>query len=260
MVSNKSRLLRLYKYLYTNTDSEHYTTKGEIMEALRDEETVYSRQTVRNDIDTLTEEGYDIETVVSSGNYYYFREREFSLEELRMMADAVASSRFISKREKSRIRKKLKQFCSKYQAGSVERHLICLRQPEKQDAAVYEMVNILNDAINRGRRISFQLRESARPREDQEEYGEPGRGKGLPLAEQGAMQICTPLALVWDEKSFFLVGLKDPGQTPVLYAVEGLVRPVILDLQAADKPKDFQPELFAKKMLDPENVRMEGEK
>ena len=77
------------------TDDKHYTTKAEIMETLKDDETVYSRQTVRNDIDTLAQEGYDIETVVSSGNYYYFRDREFTLDELRMIGDAVASSRFI---------------------------------------------------------------------------------------------------------------------------------------------------------------------
>ena len=255
MVSNKSRLLRLYKYLYTNTDSEHFTTKGEIMEALRDEETVYSRQTVRNDIDTLTEEGYDIETVVSSGNYYYFREREFTLEELRIIADAVTSSRFVGKNQKARIRKKLKQFCSRYQAGSVERHLICLEQPNKRDFAVYDMVNLLNDAVNRGRRISFQLLD--RPARSQEE---PASDRGLVLAEGGTAYICTPLDLVWDGKKYYLVGLEDPDRTPVLYAVEDLVRPVILDLEAAEKPKEFNPELFAKKILEPEDLHMEGEK
>ena len=35
MVSNKSRLLRLYRYLYINTDKRHLTTKAEIMDALR---------------------------------------------------------------------------------------------------------------------------------------------------------------------------------------------------------------------------------
>ena len=99
MVSNKSRLLRLYRYLYINTDDKQKTKKNEIMNTLKDEESIYSRQTVRNDIDTLAGEGYDIETVVSSGNYYYFRNREFTLDELRMMSDAVASSRFIGKKQ-----------------------------------------------------------------------------------------------------------------------------------------------------------------
>ena len=108
MVSNKSRLLRLYRYLYVNTDDRHFTTKAEIMKALKDQETIYSRQTVRDDIDTLAKEGYDIETIVSSGNYYYFGDREFTLEELRLMADAVASSRFIGKKQKAAIKTNIK--------------------------------------------------------------------------------------------------------------------------------------------------------
>ena len=124
MVSNKSRLLRLYRYLYVNTDDRHFTTKAEIMKALKDQETIYSRQTVRDDIDTLAKEGYDIETIVSSGNYYYFGDREFTLEELRLMADAVASSRFIGRKQKAAIQKKLKGFCSRFQAETVERHLV----------------------------------------------------------------------------------------------------------------------------------------
>ena len=166
MVSNKSRLLRLYRYLYMYTDDKHYTTKAEIMETLKDDETVYSRQTVRNDIDTLAQEGYDIETVVSSGNYYYFRDREFTLDELRMIGDAVASSRFIGKKQKSVILGKLKQFCSKYQAQSVERHLVCVVPQESGDSLICDMVNTINDAINQGRKISFQL-------------SEPGEGKPM---------------------------------------------------------------------------------
>ena len=87
MVSNKSRLLRLYRYLYVNTDEDHFTTKAEIMDALRDEETIYSRQTVRDDIDTLSKEGYDIETVVSP-EISTISGTDFS-EELRMIGDAV---------------------------------------------------------------------------------------------------------------------------------------------------------------------------
>ena len=156
MVSNKSRLLRLYRYLYVNTDEQHFATKAEIMDALRDDESIYSRQTVRDDIDTLSREGYDIETIVSSGNYYYFGDREFTLDELRMMGDAIASSRFIGRKQKDALLKKLKGFCSRYQADTIERHLICVEPADSGDARIYDMVNQINDAICRGRKIRFR--------------------------------------------------------------------------------------------------------
>ena len=236
MVSNKSRLLRLYRYLYMNTDDKHYTTKAEIMETLKDDETVYSRQTVRDDIDTLTGEGYDIETVVSSGNYYYFRDREFTLDELRVIGDAVASSRFIGRKQKSVILGKLKLFCSKYQAETVERHLICVVPQQNGDASICDMVNTINDAINQGRKISFQLTE-------------PGEGKRRKLVNGGENFICTPFDLAWDGRDYHLVCWSDKEGKPVLYPVKRIVKPVILEERASERPRGFSSELFALDML-----------
>ena len=244
MVSNKSRLLRLYRYLYMYTDDKHYTTKAEIMETLKDDETVYSRQTVRNDIDTLAQEGYDIETVVSSGNYYYFRDREFALDELRMIGDAVASSRFIGKKQKSVILGKLKQFCSKYQAQTVERHLVCVAPQESGDALICDMVNTINDAINQERKISFQL-------------SEPGEGKRRKLVGEGENFICTPFDLAWDGRDYHLVCWSDKEGKPMLYPVKRIVKPVILGERAVERPEGFRSERFAMEMLSTPSTRCE---
>ena len=232
MVSNKSRLLRLYRYLYINTDDKHYTTKNEIMNTLKDEESIYSRQTVRNDIDTLAGEGYDIETVVSSGNYYYFRNREFTLDELRMMSDAVASSRFIGKKQKAVIQEKLRGFCSKYQAEEVKRHLVCVVPPQYGDSLVCSMVDIINDAINQGRKISFQL-------------GEPGTVGRRRLVGEGENFICTPFDLAWDGRDYHLVCWSDKNNEPALYPVKLIVKPVILKEEAMERPAGFKSGKFA---------------
>lgn len=236
MVSNKSRLLRLYRYLYINTDESHFTTKAEIMDALRDGDTIYSRQTVRDDIDTLSKEGYDIETIVSSGNYYYFGDREFSLDELRMMGDAIASSRFIGKKQKSVLLKKLKGFCSRFQADSVERHLICVEPQSSADAQIYDRVNLINDAINQGRKIGFRMREE-------------GSSRSRKLVDGGESFVCTPLDLVWDGRDFHLIGLSAADGEPVLYALASLVKPLILEEQGAARPAGFKSEKFAARKL-----------
>ena len=234
MVSNKSRLLRLYRYLYINTDERHLTTKAEIMDALRDDDSVYSRQTVRDDIETLANEGYDIETIVSSGNYYYFGDREFSLEELRMMGDAIASSRFIGRKQKAALLKKLKGFCSRYQADTVERHLISVETQSSVDARIYDRVNLINDAINQGRKIGFRLPET-------------GGGRHRKKAEGGDDLVCTPLDLVWDGRDFHLIALRD-GQ-PMLCAAADLIDLIILEEKAEERPAGFKSEKFAMENL-----------
>ena len=219
MVSNKSRLLRLYRYLYVNTDEDHFTTKAEIMDALRDEETIYSRQTVRDDIDTLS--------------------KEFSLEELRMIGDAVLSSRFISKKQKNTILKKLKRFCSKYQAESVERHLISVEPQTGGDARVYEMVNTINDAINQGKKISFQYSETDAVK----------AGRRRKNADERIVTVCSPFDLAWDGKNFYLTAWSDTEEKTLLYEVNRIVSPVILEAAAVPVPKNFKSESFVQEML-----------
>lgn len=235
MVSNKSRLLRLYRYLYINTDEDHYTTKAEIMDALRDEETIYSRQTVRDDIDTLSREGYDIETVVSSGNYYYFRDREFSLEELRLMIDAVTASRFIDRKRKAEIIDKLGGFCSKYQAQAIRRNVVCVETPRSNDAQTYASVNTINDAINQGKRIGFGYSGAHTDRSGPE--------------DAGASFTCSPFDIVWDGRDFYLAALPDGEEKACLFKVERMIAPVILEDRAVLKPADFDTAGFAQEKL-----------
>ena len=236
MVSNKSRLLRLYRYLYVNTDEQHFATKAESMDALRDDESIYSRQTVRDDIDTLSREGYDIETIVSSGNYYYFGDREFTLDERRMMGDAIASSRFIGRKQKDALLKKLKGFCSRHQADTIERHLICVEPADSGDARIYDMVNQINDAICRGRKIRFRQIEA-------------GTGRRRKASAAGERVTCTPLDLVWDGRNFHLIALTGEDNEPVLSAVADLADLLILDEEGAPRPAGFRSDEFAVREL-----------
>lgn len=232
MVSNKSRLLRLYRYLYVNTDERHFTTKAEIMDALKGDQAGCSRQTVRDDIETLSKAGYDIETIVSSGNYYFFGDREFTLEELCLMGDAVASSRFIGKRQKASLLKKLTGFCSKYQTDSVKRHIISVQPRESTDTRVYAAVNLINDAINRDCRIAFTRKE-------------PGDRRERKDGGEAANISCTPLDLVWDGRDFYLIALSDADGEPLFYGLKELVQPEILDIKGMARPEGFNSEKFA---------------
>ena len=230
LASNKSRLLRLYRYLYVNTDDRHYATKAQIMDALGEGEAACSRQTVRDDIDALSREGYDIETVVSSGNYYYFRDREFTLEELKAMSDAVASFRFLGRGKKEELIRKLKGFCSRYQAEMIERHLVSVEPAGASDARIYRNVDAINDAINLGKKIGFRYR------------GAAGAGR----AGAGETVTCTPLGLAWDGGGFRLAALEEGADGPLLYETERIEDIFILEEAAAKAPAGFRLERFAK--------------
>ena len=59
---NKQRILRLLSYLYDFTDEQHPVTNQELVAMFADDVTSGNRKTIKNDIDVLTEAGYDVIT------------------------------------------------------------------------------------------------------------------------------------------------------------------------------------------------------
>ena len=95
-IPNKGRILRLLQYLYLNTDEEHAATTQNLIDALAETGFKANRKTVKDDIDVMNNMGYDIVINVSSGNSFFLGDRTFELPELKLLIDAVSSSRFIS--------------------------------------------------------------------------------------------------------------------------------------------------------------------
>lgn len=92
----KRRLLLVQKLLYENTDEQHPLTTFEILDYLESQGIVTNRKTLKGDIDLMVDCGMDIITVQSKPNRYYWGARTFEKAELKLLVDAVSSSRFIT--------------------------------------------------------------------------------------------------------------------------------------------------------------------
>ncbi len=103
----KARLLVLLKMFYELTDEEHTMTNTEILEYLKNNNVSANMRTIRDDILLLNSFGFDIETIKSRPNRYYWGERTFELPELKLLVDAVSSSRFITEKKSAESRKKV---------------------------------------------------------------------------------------------------------------------------------------------------------
>ena len=96
-MTGKARALFLLRYLQDHTDEGKAVTANEIMEAFVKAGEKISRPTLREDIASLQEAGFEImvREVPGVATYYKFTDREWSLPELQILIDAVASCRFI---------------------------------------------------------------------------------------------------------------------------------------------------------------------
>lgn len=120
---NKNRVLYLLKYLWQNTDEDHPATTAELLSALEAEGISINRHTVVRDIEQLQEFGIDVICTKSSPNKYFIGTRSLELPELKLLVDAVESSRFISAKKSTELVKKLYEQASIHQAEELDRHL-----------------------------------------------------------------------------------------------------------------------------------------
>ncbi len=94
----KRRLLLLQRLLYETTGEQHPLTTFEILEYLGTKGIITNRKTLKGDIDLMVECGMDIITVQSKPNKYFWGARSFEQAELKLLIDAVSSSRFITQK------------------------------------------------------------------------------------------------------------------------------------------------------------------
>lgn len=93
----KQKLLRMELLFRNKTDENHPLTGNQLIEMLSADGIKAERKTIYDDIATLCDSGLNIETTKKGhSNAYYLGERLFQDEELFVLADAVASSKFLT--------------------------------------------------------------------------------------------------------------------------------------------------------------------
>ena len=189
-IRNKQRPFRLLRYLFENTDEEHPVTTSELVEIFQAEDAHASRKTVKDDIDILVKEGFDIITVRSTQNSFFFGSRSLEVPELKLLIDAVSSCRFISKEKSAVLIDKLKKMTSRGQADKLTRHMYVADRLKADNHQLLYIVDTITDAINAGTKIRFQ-------------YFDYNASKERFLRHGGAEYIVSPYALLWDDNNYY---------------------------------------------------------
>ena len=111
------------KFLWENTDEEHYVTTSDIVQYLKEVAIPCDRKTIPGDIEKLCEIGIDIEEERSRGNLYSLNSHIFTLPEIKLLIDAVNSSKFITPKKSIELAKKLAVMTSNNQSDALIRNI-----------------------------------------------------------------------------------------------------------------------------------------
>lgn len=212
----KLKLLYLIKMLEENTDEQHVLSTAEIIERLAANDIHSERKSVYDDIEKLREFGYDIISVSSRlGGGYYFASREFELPELKLLVDAVQSSRFITTKKSRELIKKLEQKAGRHDAGKLQRQVYVAGRIKTENESIYYSIDMIHRAIQENRRIRFT-------------YMDWNLKKQLVPRPNGDKKV-SPWALVWQDENYYLAAFDSEDKIIKHYRVDKMGKVELLE-------------------------------
>ena len=189
----KQKLLVLQKILLTESDENHKLSGNDLIKKLDLYGIKAERKTIYDDIATLIESGLDV-VVEKQGhsNVYYIGSRIFQDEELLVLVDAVASSRFLTQKKSNELIKKLQSLTSRHGAQQLKRSIYVANRVKNYNEAIYYSVNAIHEAIHKNCQITFR-------------YTEYDINKRKRFKHGGDAYKVSPYYLIWESDCYYLV-------------------------------------------------------
>lgn len=209
----KLRLLYVMEILHRQSDADHPINVRIIQEQLEEKGIHTERKSILRDIAQLREFGWDI--AVERGRYggVYLAGRQFQLPELKLMADAVAASKFITEKKSQELVHKLEMLGSMYEARQLQRQVVVSDRAKAENETVYYVVDAIHSCIEHNHQMTFQ-------------YTEWTAAKTRSLRKEGATYVVSPEFLLWDSEFYYLVAYDELAGQIRHYRVDRIVNAV----------------------------------
>ena len=189
----KRKLLILARLLLERSDEEHPVSRQEMQKELERWGLSAERKSIYDDMEQLRELGLDVHSRKGRGGGWYIGQREFELAELKLLVDAVQSSRFLTKRKSDALIGKLEGLTSVHQARQLQRQVYVDRRVKTMNESIFYNVDKLQGAIAANRVITFR-------------YFEYNAARERVFRRDGAKYRVTPYGLIWDSENYYLAG------------------------------------------------------
>ena len=154
--NQKLKLLYIRDYLERNSDERHPVGAQELIDMLARHGIACERKAVYSDIRVLQDFGIDIVNRRGKNGGYFIASRNFELPELKLLIDAVQSSRFLTEKKSRELIKKLCQQCNRFDESLMHRDVVIDRRVKSMNETIYYNVDAIQEAIAQNRQIGFR--------------------------------------------------------------------------------------------------------
>ena len=213
--NQKLKLIYLIKYLLEKTDEEHRVTMGDILTYLETKDIIAERKSIYSDINTIRDLGIDIiGEKVGKGFEYYVAGRDFEIAELKLLVDAIQSSKFITEKKSRLLIKKLEKLVSIYEARQLQRDVYMIGRSKTLNENILYTIDAIHNALNQNKQISFC-------------YFQWNIKKEMELKRNGARYKVSPWALCWEDENYYLIAFDEERKEIRHYRIDKMLLPEI---------------------------------
>jgi len=232
----KQKILYLLRLLLEETDEKHPLTVPQMIDALERAGISAERKSIYSDLEELRLFGLDLVCTRGKTTGYFVGERTFQLPELRLLVDAVQSSRFLTKKKSEELIGKLESLLSRHEAAGLSHQVFVSGRIKTMNESIYRNVDTISCAIDEDKKIRFR-------------YFEWGAGGEKKFRRDGAFYTVSPFYLIWDDENYYLVAQEEESGEKRHFRVDKML--AIQHSEEArgghDLFRDFDPALYEKK-------------
>lgn len=222
--NQKMKLLCLMKLLMEQTDEDHPLTIAQILDELAKSNIHAERKSIYGDMEALRQYGLDITFRKSKTTGYFVASRTFELPELKLLSDAVASSKFITEKKSMQLIQKIESLTSCYEAKQLQRQIYVTGRVKNANEKIYYNVDSIHQAIAQKRQISFRYFEYTVEKEKEYRHG-------------GKLYYASPYALSWDNQNYYLIAYYERYKKISHFRVDKMENIQLLEAPARELPE-----------------------
>lgn len=237
--NQKLKIIHLINIFTRETDENHGISMEQIIKNLEKLDVKAERKSIYNDIEQLKSYGLDIIGEQVGRNFEYrLVSRQFELAELKLLVDAVQSSKFITAKKSNELIGKIEALASRYEAKELQRQVFVSKRIKTMNESIYYNVDKIHAAINTNCQIKFQ-------------YFQWNVDKEMSIKKDGAFYRISPWALSWDDENYYLIGYDEAAGKIKHFRVDKMLRIEILDDRRLGKEhfQRFDMAEYAKKVF-----------
>ena len=206
----KLKLLYVMNILLNETDEDHPLNANDIIGRLQELGIEAERKSIYADISTLLEYGLDIEKSEDYKGGYYIADKSFELAELKMLVDAISSSRAKS------LVDRIAGLGNVYDAQELSRQVVVPNRNQGRGEKTFYAIDTIYRCIDENHKMSFKYFKWNAKKEKEYRY-------------DGESIVVSPACLMWFDENYYLVAYSEKRESIRYYRVDKMDSVVEID-------------------------------